>query len=355
MLCEFSNCVPQIKQAHTLRELLAKYVSEVCYESAVTVKGIGGVLIPGRHYMKILLAIDSSEFSKAVLEEVSARPWPADSVVFVLTVIDRFALTSSLGYLEPFMKNETAAALALVKSAADRLASHGIETVTQVVEGYPGACIVEQAKTWNADFIFVGSHGHGGIGRFFLGSIAKEVIRNAHCSVEIVRRFEKGKAQEARRVILATDGSAYSEAAAQSIAGRPWPKGTELKIVSVFEQMIPAMDPWFAAGEVVERMMIENRKQCEEAVSSTCNLVANSGLSTTTSVLLGTPKWRLIDEAKDWKADLVVLGSHGRRGLTRLLLGSVSEAVAMNAPCSVEVIRSRELLDQGEDRQATAE
>ena len=63
-------------------------------------------------------------------------------------------------------------------------------------------------------------------------------------------------------------------------------------------------------------------------------------------MLTGTPKWRIIDEAKNWNADLVVLGSQGRRGLTRVLLGSVSEAVAMNAPCSVEVIRLPEVPDK---------
>lgn len=296
--------------------------------------------------MKILLAIDSSEFSEAVIKEVAARPWPAESVVFVLTVVDLFALTSSVGYLEPFMKNENDAARALVQSVAERLASLGIETVTQVVEGYPATSIVEQAKSWNVDFVFVGSHGHGGIARFFLGSIAKEVVRNAHCSVEIVRHVGSEERTTGKRVLLATDGSAYSEAAARSVAERPWPKGTEFKIVSVVEEMIPAMDPWYAAGEVIGRMLDENKKQCEEAVRSAYKLVASAGLAATTSVLAGSPKWRIIDDAKEWNADLVVLGSHGRRGLTRVLLGSVSEAVAMNAHCSVEVIRSPELQDK---------
>jgi len=58
-------------------------------------------------------------------------------------------------------------------------------------------------------------------------------------------------------------------------------------------------------------------------------------------VLAGKPKWRIVDEAKEWGADSIVVGSHGRRGMTRLLLGSVSEAVAMNADCSVEVVRIR--------------
>ena len=297
--------------------------------------------------MKVLLAIDSSEFSEAVITEVAARPWPADSFIVVLTVVDLFALTASVGYLEPFMKNENDAARALVQSVAEKLAPHGIETVTQVVEGYPATSIVEQAKVWDADFVFVGSHGHGGVARFFLGSIAKEVVRNAHCSVEIVRPVvaSKGKAS-GKRVVLATDGSAYSEAAARSVAQRPWPKGTEFRIVSVVEQMIPTMDPSYASGEVIEQMLIQNRKQCEEAVGSASTILSGAGLAAGTSVLAGNAKCTIIDDAKEWNADLVVLGSHGRRGLTRVLLGSVSEAVAMNASCSVEVIRSPELLDK---------
>jgi nucleotide-binding universal stress UspA family protein len=297
--------------------------------------------------MKILLAIDSSEFSRAVVKEVAERPWPADSVLVVLTVVDSFALTASVGYLEPFIKNENDAARALVQSVAETLTLNGIETVTQVVEGYPATSIVEQAKVWNADFVFVGSHGHGGVARFFLGSIAKEVVRGTHCSVEIVRPVVVSKGRAAgKRVLLATDGSAYSEAAARSVAQRPWPKGTEFKIVSVVEQMVPAMDPGYASGEVIERMLIQNRTQCEAAVGSAMKILASTGLAAGTSVLSGNAKWTIIDAAKEWNADLLVVGSHGRRGLTRVLLGSVSEAVAMNAPCSVEVIRSPELLEK---------
>lgn len=245
------------------------------------------------------------------------------------------------------MKAENEAAQALVQSVAEKLTPYGIETVTQVIEGYPAISIVEQAKIWDTDFVFVGSHGHGGVARFFLGSIAKEVVRNAHCSVEIVRPVVVSEGRAAgKRVLLATDGSAYSNAAARSVAQRPWPKGTEFKIVSVVEQMIPAMDRWYASGEVIEQIVIQNRTQCEEAVESTSKILTSNGIAAETSVLAGYAKWTIIDEAKEWNADLVVLGSHGRRGLTRVLLGSVSEAVALNAPCSVEVIRSPEFIDK---------
>jgi nucleotide-binding universal stress UspA family protein len=299
--------------------------------------------------MKALLAIDSSECSKSVVKEVAARLWPPGTVVFVLNVVDLFALTYSIGYLEPFITKETDEAHALTQSVADCLASEGIETVTQVVEGYPGTSIVEQAKVWNVDFVFVGSHGHSGLGRFFMGSVAREVLRHAHCSVEIVRGIgERESLAPARKILLATDGSAYSEAAARSVAKRPWGKGTQVKIVSIIDLVIPATDPWYAAGEVMDRMREQKRRECEQAVSSAKDLLSRAGLIASASVHEGSPKWRILDEAQEWGANIIVVGSHGRRGLTRLLLGSVSEAVAMNARCSVEVIRSPTLLAGGE-------
>ena len=304
--------------------------------------------------MKILLAIDSSALSEAVVSEMEARPWPPATEVCVLTVIDLLALTTSVGYLEPFIKGENDAATALVQGVAERLGKCGLETIARAVEGYPGASIVEEAEKWSADFVFVGSHGHSGFVRFLIGSIAKAVVQNATCSVEIVRhpRHDKDhpehdKAVEPRsgmRILLATDGSDYSAAAARSIAARPWPSGSELRIISVVEPIMPGADWWRAGGAVVDRIREDNVKRSKEAVNIAGDIVASTGLKTETAVLEGAPKKRIVEEAKEWGAHIVVVGSHGRRGLTRYLLGSVSEAVAMHAQCSVEVIRDRSLL-----------
>jgi len=105
-----------------------------------------------------------------------------------------------------------------------------------------------------------------------------------------------------------------------------------------------AADPWYAAGAVAKRVREDNTKRSEEAVSAARELIASAGIKTETAVLEGSPKRRIVEESKSWGADMVVVGSHGRRGLTRYLLGSVSEAVAMHAHCSVEVIRDRDLL-----------
>jgi nucleotide-binding universal stress UspA family protein len=304
--------------------------------------------------VKVLLAIDSSALSGAVVSEVERRPWPPDTNVCVLTVIDLLALTSAVGYLEPFIKSENDAAKALVRSVAERLGGRDFHTTATAVEGCPGTSIVEEAIKWGADFVFVGSHGHSGFVRFLLGSIAKAVVQNAPCSVEIVRhsRHDKGHPEHDKaaerpnglRILLATDCSDYSAAAARSIAARPWPDGSEVRIVSVVEQIVPAADPWYAAGAVATRVREDNTKTSKEAVNAAEEIVASAGIKTETAVLEGSPKRRIVEESKAWGADLIVVGSHGRRGLTRYLLGSVSEAVAMHAHCSVEVIRDRALL-----------
>jgi nucleotide-binding universal stress UspA family protein len=126
-----------------------------------------------------------------------------------------------------------------------------------------------------------------------------------------------------RRVLLATDGSETSAAAARALAERPWPGGSEFRVVSVEE-------PWALTPSRVRNL---------EAVSSAEQVLASAGLKATGAVLSGNAKEVILDEAQKWAADLIVVGSHGRRGFRRLLLGSVSEAVAMNAHCSVLVVR----------------
>ena len=307
-----------------------------------------------RKTVKLLLAIDSSELSEAVVSEVERRPWAPGTEVCVLTVIDLLALTSAVGYLEPFIKSENEAARTLVETVASRLERRNLKTSTMAVEGYPGTTVVEQADKWGADFVFVGSHGHGGFVRFLLGSIAKAVVQNAGCSVEIVRHpkhdrdhpdYEKhASPSDSMRILLATDGSEYSAAAARSLAARPWPVNSEVRIVSVVEPIAQAADPWYAAGAFWERVQAEDKKRSEEAVSVAEEILAGSGVQKHSAVLDGSPKKRIVEDSKAWGAHLIVVGSHGRRGLRRYLLGSVSEAVAMHAHCSVEVIRDPALI-----------
>jgi nucleotide-binding universal stress UspA family protein len=293
-----------------------------------------------REVMNILVAIDSSPSTEVVLSEVAARPWTQDSKICVLHVLDLFGMAFRVEDRGPISDVESQAAERLVKSAAARLAVTGVEITTAVTEGFPPTNIIEYADRWAADFIIVGSHAHSGFSRFLLGSVAQGILRAAHCSVEVVRP-RRAPDRRGMRILLATDGSDYALDAARSLASRPWPEGTEVKVISSVSVIMAAADPWYSGGEVSVRLLEEQRKYAVKYVEAAEKLIRASGLNVTGAVLTGWAKGSIVNEAEDWGADLVVVGSQGRRGFSRVLLGSVSEAVAMHAPCSVDVIRAQ--------------
>jgi nucleotide-binding universal stress UspA family protein len=285
--------------------------------------------------MKILLAVDSSAESDLAVSAVAARPWPPNTTVEVFSVVEPLYAWDVPSLMETLnqLADES------VQSAARRLRSSGIEPTTLVLCGDAKGTIVDHAAEVGADLVVVGSHGMTTVRRFLLGSVARAVVRFAPCSVEVVRA-DAGPG--AMKILLATDGSQYSELAARSIAHRPWSAGTQVRVLSVGDhplRMFVTHDRFDA--RVMEKLQEEALKRAQEAVRRAEKIIEEghlpaSGLAAPPSA---TPKELILKEAGDWGANLIVVGSHGQRGLTRLLLGSVSEAVAMHALCSVEVIR----------------
>ncbi|HZS45325.1 MAG TPA: universal stress protein [Blastocatellia bacterium] len=290
--------------------------------------------------MKVLLAIDYTPSAEIVINEFLSRPWPDKTEVCVLNVVDLYKYYLSPEYIQPIEETEITQAKELVSTITDRLVKKGIAASYHVAKEYPITGIVDFAKEWNADLIMMGSHSHSALARFFLGSIAKGVIRHAHCSVEVIRETAKQE-NGSMKVILATDGSEYSVAAAQEVAARPWPAGTEFLVVSIAEYEIPAIDPWYAAAEAIQKANEEKSRIAERAAGTAAQILEATKLKIRREVMSGPAKPLIVDTAKDWGANLIVVGSHGRRGITRLLMGSVAESVAVGASCSVEVVRGR--------------
>jgi len=292
--------------------------------------------------MKMLLAIDTSSASQAALDEVAARPWPGGSSVDVLSVIEPSHLWTTSEAAEPSPRQ----AKAMVDAAVEQLRAKGLKATGEVCGGDPRTVILDRAGTVDVDFVVVGSHGVSGITKFLMGNVASAVLRYAPCSVEIVRPKAPGKTgPRAMRILLATDGSDWSDQAARSIAERPWPAGTEVRVLNVVELILPTtralFEPPFVDAALMESLREEAMKKSQAAVDSAEETLSAAGLevSESISVLLTGPKTLILEEAQAWGADLIVLGSHGRRGVDRFLLGSVSEGVALHALCSVEVIR----------------
>ena len=146
------------------------------------------------------------------------------------------------------------------------------------------------------------------------------------------------------RILLAIDGSPRSDAAVKAVASRPWPSGSEIRIVSAYEVPIsPVPETMVISAEQFDLMESAAREQAEsivEAAAAKIRSKADTSISIKTRVLPGSPRIAILDESEDWKADLIVVGSHGYGTLQRFLLGSVSHAVVSHAKCSVEVVRT---------------
>lgn len=141
------------------------------------------------------------------------------------------------------------------------------------------------------------------------------------------------------KILVATDGSTYSDYAVNFVANQKWPEGSEIRVISVLEHS--ALES-VSAGEYALKLN-EMREHVRDIIkyiaSSAADIIASKEHKVSYTTREGVAAEEIIDEAKDWRADLVVVGTHGRRGLTKFLLGSVAQRIAVHAPCSVEIVR----------------
>jgi nucleotide-binding universal stress UspA family protein len=294
--------------------------------------------------LKLLVATDFSPASPTI-ETLKARPWPASTEVCVLHVVDLAPFEPSAEILETARRGAESVVQALV---AD-LKRSGLQVKGEVITGHPRSGIAEFAKTWGADFILMGSHGMHGLARFFLGSTARAAVRAAPCSVEVVRTPVKDSsaAEAGWKILLPSDGSDCAKKAARSLAERPWPEGTVVRVASVVAPFMPFGDAgagYFEVNQVAgvgREIEAEMQIQALRAIAETAEVLRSAGMAKIekTAPINGDPKRAIVEEASKWEATMIVVGSHGRHGVDRLLMGSVSEFVAMHAHCSVEVIR----------------
>ena len=147
------------------------------------------------------------------------------------------------------------------------------------------------------------------------------------------------------KILLSIDGSSFSDAAVEEVATRPWPAGSEARIVSVVEPpLLPTIETWVPPEDyfaALEKAAEDQGRAILGKAADRINTGQGDNLRVTAEIIKGSPKHEILGEAKAWEPDLIVLGSHGHRGLTKLWLGSVSQAVASHAKCSVEIVRSQ--------------
>ncbi|MGH9680448.1 MAG: universal stress protein [Candidatus Acidiferrales bacterium] len=140
------------------------------------------------------------------------------------------------------------------------------------------------------------------------------------------------------KLLLATDGSTFSAAATQAVIADVKREGAEIRAIHVVDTRRVLLSKMNSLDAEVMNAPAQ-RRSAEALVEAPAEQLRAEGFETATAVVWGDPRSKIIEAAREWRADLIVLGSQGRTGLTGFLMGSVSDAVAHHAPCSVEIVR----------------
>lgn len=290
---------------------------------------------------RVLVAVDLSGSSLAALESARALATDRGAQLAVVHVYGHY------GDAQPFFAQAQGPSmvdqLELERIARDALERElanlqGYEDVERFFEvGAPYAEIVRRAEAWNADLIVVGSHGKTGVSRALLGSVAEQVVRTAHCSVLVSRAAHRSGV-----VMAATDLSEPSLPALKAAAEEARRRGAKLVVVHALESSLATYGAPVAAlfGSTVSVPTPDDRKQVREWLTSAIgDAMRGFGAEGEALVFEGGVVPSVVGAVEERRADLLVVGTRGRTGISRLLLGSVAEKLVRLVDCSVLVAR----------------
>ena len=289
--------------------------------------------------MRILLATDGSKDAAAAIAFLLELPLPASAKLRIVS-----AVTFPTFAFEPLPVREFKSSVLedvrrVVDEARATLAPRGFDIETEVAIGNPEEEIARIAREWGADLVVLGARGLGRIKRFLLGSVSLAVARHVSCPVLVV----KGRARKLESVLVAMDGSEDSFEALRFLLSLPLMRRTKLRLLSVVEPIrYPTSAPGAVRGHLIRMVKeIENerRGELESVLEKAAAELEGSITRVTRSTPTGDPADVIVAAAHD--SDLVVVGARGLGGMSRLLLGSVSEKVLRYAPCSVLIVKER--------------
>jgi len=299
--------------------------------------------------MKIILATDGSDSALAAVDFLARFPFPQDSEVTVVTVIDPSLFHAD--DMERLEEGERAAIAAtegslrheaqqLLESESVRLREAGWSGTTEVRFGAPAHEIVKAAEENGADLIVLGSRGTGVIKRFLMGGVSHHVLHYAPCSVLLVRHPSRIPLEAPWHILLAYDDSKPAKQAVELCGSLPLAPTdrvtalTVLPLVTIYRQDIrQRLSPFWH----------QKKRAARESLQAAVNAVQWSTPQVTTELREGPSICEeILDAADRTDSDLIILGDKGTGAFEKLLLGSVTNRAARHATCAVWVVRSPE-------------
>jgi nucleotide-binding universal stress UspA family protein len=293
--------------------------------------------------MRILVATDESGAAHRALDFVAGLAWPAGTTIRIIEVVETdppiYAVGSVAALAEGLEVPSLRQAAATVSASERHLSGRDFAVEGSVLHGRRATEVIREARRFRADLIVLGSRGHGTIEAMLLGSVSAEIAEHANVPVLVVR----GSKPRLEHVMVAWDQSPAARAAVELLKRWPAFGPTSIRVLSVNDLGAPwwAGFPTPGAAESSGLYLVaanDTRRARAAMARELADELRIAGHPATGISAEGQPAVRIIDAAAEWPADLVVMGTHARHGLSRLLLGSVARNVVLHAGCSVLVV-----------------
>lgn len=288
--------------------------------------------------MRILIAIDGSPQSLYAIQAL-AHFRPLDEITLVhalhLPNLDHPMITpemrdQAIQEMENTLRPKGEALLEQLQSKLPK----GVGTVTRIHQiGFPAMVILDTAKSVEPDLIMMGSRGLGPVKELVLGSVSHRVLLHAPCSTLTV----KNPLPTLQHVLMPIEGKEDAEYLLHYLFSLPFATRPRISVMSVWPQpQLPWPETLSQSKLLEEHALVHARDMAEEVAQQ----AEAKHFSSQAIVGLGDPAFAILEQAKILKPDLIMVGSHGRRGLSGFLLGSVSHSLVHQATAPVLVVRS---------------
>ena len=283
--------------------------------------------------MKTLLAIDGSDNSYAAVHALQYFARAEQLTLLHALDVPRPAYPMMLPdvaeelykTLEQSMREDGERLLDRVQSL---LPMHAGPSTKHLRIGSPAEVIVSTAKEQKADLIVMGARGLGPVKERLLGSVSHRILTLASCATLIVN----GPVKAMKQILLPLQGLSDAEAAVRFLQLKPFHDTVEVTLLTVLPSTEP---PWPVDAAAAEKLKEQALQSARDYIDGVAERLRAIGYQARGIAVIGTPSAMILEEATNLRSDLILMGTSGRQGITRFVLGSVSHAVLHQMPCPV--------------------
>lgn len=289
---------------------------------------------------RLLLATDFSDWARRAEEYACALAASWQIPLTVMTVLEfPPGMNPDYAVNKEYLTDRMHEASTRLAEFKDRIGMRGIVATTRIARGIPSEEVIAAAQAEEADLLVVGTTGKSGLAHVLLGSTAERVIRSAPCPVLAVHTPKDDVSTERsislKRILVPTDMSDCSLDALKYAAVVARQSKASVELLHVLEPVYYGIDFTFEHAGERER----KRKQIAQALEDMSADLSKTGIIMKTCIRGGMPPDTILGYVQTSASDLIIMGTHGRRGLSHLMAGSVTEAVLRRGTCPVLAVR----------------